>query len=91
VLTVEVDPHDDTALRAWHAALSGGARAGREAPLVSPYDAFTLSLRSPGPRLRRRRRRLHTWTAESNAPMQTVNARFGFRPVEKLHEMELRT
>ncbi len=49
----EVDPHDDDALRAWYAALRDGACAGREAPLVSPYDAFTLSLRSPGPRLRR--------------------------------------
>lgn len=31
---------------------------------------------------------LHTWTAESNAAMQRVNARFGFRVVETLHEME---
>jgi GNAT superfamily N-acetyltransferase len=34
--------------------------------------------------------RVHTWTAESNPPMQKVNARFGFRAVEKLHELELR-
>lgn len=32
---------------------------------------------------------LHTWTAETNAAMQKVNARFGFRPVEKMHEVEL--
>ena len=34
--------------------------------------------------------RVHTWTAEENAAMQKVNARFGFRAVEKLHELELR-
>jgi len=35
------------------------------------------------------RRRLHTWTASDNAPMQQVNARFGFRLVERTHEYEL--
>jgi GNAT superfamily N-acetyltransferase len=34
------------------------------------------------------RRWLHTWTAQSNAAMQAVNARFGFRVVEQLHELE---
>jgi GNAT superfamily N-acetyltransferase len=34
------------------------------------------------------RRWLHTWTADTNRAMQTVNARFGFRPVEKTHEVE---
>ncbi|TCN34244.1 8-oxo-dGTP pyrophosphatase MutT (NUDIX family) [Kribbella orskensis] len=33
---------------------------------------------------------LHTWTAETNSAMQKVNARFGFRPVEKLVECELK-
>ncbi|MFC0624179.1 GNAT family N-acetyltransferase [Kribbella deserti] len=32
---------------------------------------------------------IHTWTAESNGPMQKVNARFGFRVVEQMHEFEL--
>lgn len=32
---------------------------------------------------------LHTWTAESNTPMQKVNTRFGFQPVEKNVECEL--
>ncbi|MFI6831245.1 GNAT family N-acetyltransferase [Kribbella sp. NPDC050241] len=32
---------------------------------------------------------LHTWTALSNAPMQKVNARFGFRSVEQNRELEL--
>jgi GNAT superfamily N-acetyltransferase len=36
------------------------------------------------------RRWLHTWTALSNGPMQKVNARFGFRAVEQLHDCELR-
>jgi GNAT superfamily N-acetyltransferase len=31
---------------------------------------------------------LHTWTATSNAAMQRVNARFGFRATETLHEVE---
>jgi ADP-ribose pyrophosphatase YjhB (NUDIX family)/GNAT superfamily N-acetyltransferase len=31
---------------------------------------------------------LHTWTADSNDAMQKVNARFGFRAVEQLHECE---
>jgi GNAT superfamily N-acetyltransferase len=34
------------------------------------------------------RRWLHTSTATSNAPMQRVNAEFGFRPVERTHEYE---
>ncbi|HET7357580.1 MAG TPA: GNAT family N-acetyltransferase [Nocardioidaceae bacterium] len=38
-----------------------------------------------------RRRWLHTYTAKDNAPMQTVNARFGFRAVEELHEFERRS
>ena len=34
------------------------------------------------------RRWLHTYTAQGNAPMQAVNARFGFRRVEVEHELE---
>jgi GNAT superfamily N-acetyltransferase len=34
------------------------------------------------------RKTLHTWTAESNAPMQRTNREFGFVPVERLHEMQ---
>jgi GNAT superfamily N-acetyltransferase len=34
------------------------------------------------------RRWLHTWTADSNAAMQAVNAHFGFTAVERTHEME---
>jgi GNAT superfamily N-acetyltransferase len=34
------------------------------------------------------RRWLHTWTAQGNAPMQAVNARFGFRRVGVDHELE---
>ncbi|HEU5043501.1 MAG TPA: GNAT family N-acetyltransferase [Nocardioidaceae bacterium] len=37
-----------------------------------------------------RRRWLHTYTAKGNAPMQAVNARFGFRAVEEMHEFERR-
>ncbi|MEV8372706.1 bifunctional GNAT family N-acetyltransferase/NUDIX hydrolase [Kribbella sp. NPDC056861] len=32
---------------------------------------------------------LHTWTAETNTPMQKVNARFGFQPREKNIEAQL--
>jgi hypothetical protein len=32
---------------------------------------------------------MHTWTAGTNAAMQAVNARFGFRAVEQTHEYEL--
>jgi len=34
---------------------------------------------------------LHTWTALTNGPMQQVNARFGFRAVDRFHECELST
>ena len=34
------------------------------------------------------RRWLHTYTAQGNASMQAVNARFGFRRVEVEHELE---
>ncbi|MEV0643722.1 GNAT family N-acetyltransferase [Phytomonospora sp. NPDC050363] len=34
------------------------------------------------------RSRVHTWTAGSNAPMRHVNASFGFRAVELMHEMQ---
>ena len=34
---------------------------------------------------------LHTWTALENTPMQKVNARFGFHPVERWYELELTT
>ena len=34
------------------------------------------------------RRWLHTYTAQGNAPMQAVNARFGFRRVDEAHEFE---
>jgi GNAT superfamily N-acetyltransferase len=31
---------------------------------------------------------IHTWTAEQNSPMQAINAEFGFRSVELMHEMQ---
>jgi RimJ/RimL family protein N-acetyltransferase len=31
---------------------------------------------------------MHTWTAVDNAPMQRVNRAFGYRPVERMHEMQ---
>jgi RimJ/RimL family protein N-acetyltransferase len=34
-------------------------------------------------------RHVHTWTAELNDAMHTVNARLGFRPMETTHELEL--
>ena len=48
-----VDPHDDAALRAWHAALHEGATADRVAPLVATWPAFASSLQHPGDALRR--------------------------------------
>ncbi|HEY0620737.1 MAG TPA: GNAT family N-acetyltransferase [Kribbella sp.] len=36
------------------------------------------------------RKWLHTWTAKTNLPMQKVNSRFGFRPVEEHVECELK-
>ncbi|GLZ75414.1 GNAT family N-acetyltransferase [Actinorhabdospora filicis] len=33
-------------------------------------------------------RRVHTWTAGSNDAMRHVNAAFGFRPVELMHEVQ---
>jgi GNAT superfamily N-acetyltransferase len=33
---------------------------------------------------------IHTWTAPDNHAMQRTNAAFGYRPVERMHEMELR-
>ena len=53
VAVVEVDPHDDRLLRAWHDAFRDGASAGREAPLVTAYAELAASLRDPGQRLRR--------------------------------------
>jgi GNAT superfamily N-acetyltransferase len=35
------------------------------------------------------RRWLHTYTQRGNGAMQHVNARFGFRPVEQMHELEM--
>jgi RimJ/RimL family protein N-acetyltransferase len=34
------------------------------------------------------RRTVHTWNALDNEPMQAVNARLGFRPVEVLLELQ---
>jgi GNAT superfamily N-acetyltransferase len=34
-------------------------------------------------------RHVHTWTAELNDAMHTVNGRLGFRPMETTHELEL--
>jgi GNAT superfamily N-acetyltransferase len=34
-------------------------------------------------------RHVHTWTAEVNDAMRTVNARLGFRPMETTRELEL--
>jgi len=36
------------------------------------------------------RRHVHTWNAESNDAMQHINADFGFRAVETMHEFERR-
>lgn len=36
------------------------------------------------------RRRLHTWTDPANGAMQHVNAAFGFRRIEVLHELQRR-
>ncbi|WP_375431842.1 GNAT family N-acetyltransferase [uncultured Friedmanniella sp.] len=33
-------------------------------------------------------RHLHTWTDELNSPMQVINAAFGFRPVEVMHQVQ---
>lgn len=33
--------------------------------------------------------RVQTWTAVQNGPMQHINAVFGFRPVERMHEFQL--
>jgi GNAT superfamily N-acetyltransferase len=30
---------------------------------------------------------IHTWTSVDNAPMQRTNLQFGYRPVERMHEM----
>ncbi|MFB9236387.1 GNAT family N-acetyltransferase [Plantactinospora siamensis] len=49
----EVDPHDDAALRAWHAASLAGGTAGRPAAVVETFPALARSLREPGPHLRR--------------------------------------
>ena len=60
-------------------------RAHRGRGLGATLKAANLRLlaaHSPGTR------RVHTWVAQSNAPMQAVNAAFGFRDVETLHEME---
>ena len=133
----EVDPHEETAFRAWYTALHEGAVAGRTvrlaesylslvtvatttdgepagytqifAPLADPENAMqddTLVL-SPhrghnlGTLLKVANlrqlalhhtdgRRLHTWTAETNTVMRCVNARLGFRAVEKMHELTTR-
>ncbi|WP_017593479.1 GNAT family N-acetyltransferase [Nocardiopsis potens] len=34
------------------------------------------------------RRRVHTWTAAVNGPMQRINRGFGFRPVEVAHRLQ---
>jgi hypothetical protein len=34
-------------------------------------------------------RHVHTWTAEVNDAMRTVNEHLGFRPMETTHELEL--
>lgn len=51
--TIEVDPHDDRALRAWYDALYAGATADRTAPTMTTYAAMAYSLRNPGPSRRR--------------------------------------
>ena len=33
-------------------------------------------------------RRVHTWNAVVNGPMQDINRAFGFRVVEQLHEFQ---
>jgi len=60
--------------------------------VLAPHRGHRLGLRLKQANLTQLdagRRRLHTWTAPGNAPMQRVNARFGFRLVERTHEYQL--
>lgn len=59
--------------------------AHRGAGLGAALKRANLGQLDPG------RRRLHTWTDPDNGPMQRVNARFGFRLVERTHEYQLGT
>jgi len=36
------------------------------------------------------RRRIHSWTAPENDPMRSLNATFGFRAVDRVHEVQRR-
>jgi GNAT superfamily N-acetyltransferase len=62
------------------------ARAHRGRRLSAALKAANLSRLEEH---RGGRRWMHTWTAGANPAMQAVNARFGFRIVERTHEYEL--
>ncbi|WP_433795824.1 GNAT family N-acetyltransferase [Actinoplanes sp. CA-252034] len=66
---------DDTYVRRVH-------RGHRLGGLAKARNLRELVAHHPGAR------HVHTWTAESNAAMQAINERFGFRPVETSHSME---
>lgn len=72
---------DDTLVLRSHRGHGLGARL--KLANLRQYDELPTADRS-------RRRWLHTYTAQDNLPMQRVNARFGFRPVETMHELERR-
>lgn len=58
---------------------------GRGLGLALKAEVFRiLAAEHPG------RRRIHTWNAVDNAPMQRINRVVGFRPVERLLEMQRR-
>jgi hypothetical protein len=66
---------DDTYIRRAH-------RGHRLGGLAKAHNLRELTARHP------HARHVHTWTAESNDAMQTINEHFGFRPVETSHSME---
>jgi GNAT superfamily N-acetyltransferase len=66
---------DDTYVRRAH-------RGHRLGSLAKARNLRELADRHP------RARHVHTWTAESNDAMQSINERFGFRQVETSHSME---
>lgn len=43
----EIDPNDETVLRAWYEVFHAAAAAGRRFPLVSGYQGLAVSLRTP--------------------------------------------
>jgi GNAT superfamily N-acetyltransferase len=67
---------DDTYVRRAH-------RGHRLGALAKARNLRELVARHP------QARHVHTWTAETNDAMRATNERFGFRPVETTHSMEL--